>query len=234
MARRPRSKANDLPEQPAVEQVAPAEQAVPEAEAPAESITPDALDAAMQMIEADGWVAFSLPALARTLNVPVGEVYGQFPSRAAVLNVLGKRLDAQMLDLSGEELEELNPRERLFELIMRRLDAMKPYKVALKKIARDSRGDLEAALAGFGSMSRAVVELVDAAGLRGPGSLLARHAVGLLYLRVLRVWLDDDDPEQAKTLAELDKGLARMERAAQGLFRFLPKRKAKGPTPAAA
>jgi hypothetical protein len=43
----------------------------------------------------------------------------------------------------------------------------------------------------------------------------------------------DDDPEQGRTLSELDKGLARMERTAQSLRRFMPKRKAAAPAPAA-
>lgn len=204
------------------------------AEAAPEQVARDPLDTALAMIAAGGWRGFSLVELARELGVPVGEVYARFPCRSAVLGALGKRLDARMLELSAADLDDMSTRERLFELIMRRIDAMKPYKDALQRLSRESRGDLEAAGAGLCNLSRAVIEIVDAAGIRGPAGLLARKGVGLLYLRVLRVWMRDDDPEQARTLAELDKGLARLEQTARSLCRFMPRRRAPQPDPAAA
>ena len=201
---------------------------------PEATIARDPLDTALLMIETSGWRAFTLPELARELDVPLSEVYARFGCRTAVLNALGKRLDAKMLSFNASEFDDLSTRDRLFELLMRRFDAMRPYKAVLENLSRDARGDLEAAGVGFGNLSRAVVELVDAAGIRGGAALLARHAVGLLYLRVLRVWMKDEDPEQAKTLAELDKGLARMEMTAQRLSRFMPKRRAAEAEPAAA
>ncbi|WP_027134356.1 TetR family transcriptional regulator [Geminicoccus roseus] len=193
----------------------------------------DPLDTALAMIETGGWRGFSLVELARELGVPVGEVYAQFPCRTAVLHELGKRLDSRMLELSAADLDDMSTRDRLFELIMRRFDAMKPYREALRRVAKESRGDLEAAGVGFCNLTRSVVEIVDAAGIRGPAALLARKGVGLLYLRVLRVWMRDEDPEQAKTLAELDQGLARLEQTARNLCRFMPKRRAKEAEPAA-
>ena len=46
-----------------------------------------------------------------------------------------RRLDAQMLAIDMAELDGMSPRERVFELIMRRLDAMVPYK-SLRTLAR--------------------------------------------------------------------------------------------------
>jgi AcrR family transcriptional regulator len=213
MARKPKSPAETAPEQ-----VSPR----------------DPLDTALAMIAAGGWRSFSLVELARELGVSVGEVYARFPCRSAVLGALGKRLDARMLELPATDLDDMSVRDRLFELIMRRFDAMKPYKEVLQRLSRESRGDLEAAGMGLCNLSRAIVEIVDAAGVRGPAVFIARKAVGLLYLRVLEVWLRDEDPEQARTLAELDKGLARMEQNARRLCRFMPRRQAEEPQPAAA
>jgi AcrR family transcriptional regulator len=204
------------------------------AAAPEQVSLRDPLDTALAMIATGGWRSFSLVELARELGVPVGEVYAQFPCRSAVPGALGRRLDARMLELPAADLDDMSTRDRLFELIMRRFDAMKPYREVLQRLSRESRGDLETAGVGLCNLSRAVVEIVDAAGVRGPAVLLARNGVGLLYLRVLRVWLRDDDPEQAKTLAELDKGLARMEQTARRLCRFMPRRQAEEPRPTAA
>ena len=194
----------------------------------------DPLDAAMAMIGLNGWRKFTLVDLAAELGLSIAEIYERFPCRAAILSELGKRLDNRMLDVAAADLTEMNTRDRLFELMMRRLDAMKPYKPALRRMARESRGDPEAGLAALGNLTRAIVEIVEAAGISGPMTYLARNGVGMLYARVFRVWLDDDEPEQGKTLAELDKGLAKMEGAAQKLARFMPKRRSAEPQPEAA
>jgi len=194
----------------------------------------DPLDTALAMIAAGGWRDFSLVELARELGVPIGEVYAQFPCRSAVIRALGRRLDGRMLEMPATDLDDMSVRDRLFELIMRRIDAMKPHKEVLQRLSRESRGDLEVAGVSLCNLNRAVVEIVDAAGIRGPAALLARNGVGLLYLRVIRIWLRDDDPEQARTLAELDRGLARLEQSARRLRRFMPRRRAEEPRAAAA
>ena len=52
------------------------------------------------------------------------------------------------------------------------------------------------------------------------------RSLALLYASVLRTWLDDDDPGLARTLAALDRGLARGARWS-GVFdelcRFVPR-----------
>ena len=194
----------------------------------------DPLDTALGMIAASGWRSFSLVELARELNVPLGEVYRQFPSRVAVLDRLGRRLDQRMLELAAADLDDMSVRERLFELIMRRFDAMKPYRDVLVRLARESRGDLAVAGVSLGNMTRGGAKIIDAAGIRRPGLLLAHNGVSLLYLRLVRIWLQDDDPEQARLLAELDKGLARLEEGARRLCRFMPRRRAVAPDVAAA
>ena len=63
------------------------------------------------------------------------------------------------------------------------------------------------------NLQRAAAWLVDAAGGPSAGirAVLARQAVLLAYGRTFRVWLDDDTPDCARTLAELDKSLGRLE-----------------------
>ncbi len=50
---------------------------------------------------------------------------------------------------------------------------------------------------------------------------------GAVYLQAFRVWLDDDTPDMARTLAELDRRLQQAETAARwfaGFGRFCPTR----------
>ena len=55
---------------------------------------------------------------------------------------------------------------------------------------------------------------------------LARRVRGAIYLLAFRVWLDDDTPDMARTLAELDRRLQQAETAARwlaGFARFCPR-----------
>ena len=93
---------------------------------------PDLLMLAFELVAERGWRRLSLAELARRAGVPLAQVYAELPDRAALLRRLGRRLDAGMLDLPPAELDGMTPRERVFELIMRRLDAMAPYKQGLR------------------------------------------------------------------------------------------------------
>ena len=93
---------------------------------------PDLISLAFQLVAERGWRRFSFTELARRAGVPLARVYAELPDRAALLRGLGRRLDAQMLDLELAELDGMTPRERVFELVMRRLDAMAPYKDGLR------------------------------------------------------------------------------------------------------
>ena len=47
----------------------------------------------------------------------------------------------------------------------------------------------------------------------GPGSLVRTQGLALVWGQVMRVWLDDDEPGHARTMAELDKRLRQAERS---------------------
>lgn len=183
---------------------------------------PDLLGEALALVAERGWRGFGLVELARRTGLPLAEVYAELPGRAAVLRRLGERLDRAMLGVSAVELAEMTPRERLFELLMRRFDALAPYRLGLRAIARAGAADCRAVAASLCNLQRAAAWLVDAAG--GPSTgvpgLLARQAVLLVYARTFKVWLDDDTPDRARTLAELDKALGRLDAVARWACRF--------------
>jgi AcrR family transcriptional regulator len=205
----------------------------------AEQASPDLLAAALALIGERGWRGFGLVELARRTGMPLATVYAELPSRGAVLRRLGARLDAAMLGVSPTELAEMTPRERLFELMMRRFDAMAPYRDALRAMAGSRGADLEAIAASLCNLQRVAVWLVDAAG--GPRSGLAalagRQAVLMVYARAFSVWLGDETEDRSKTLAELDRRLGRLEAMAGWAARCCRRREkpgAAGAEPAAA
>ena len=89
-------------------------------------VDPDLLAAAFGLIGEEGWRGFSFAALARRTGVSRVEIYRQFRSREALLGALSRRADEAMLAVDDAELTGLPPRDRVFELLMRRLEALVP------------------------------------------------------------------------------------------------------------
>jgi AcrR family transcriptional regulator len=172
----------------------------------------DLLTVALELIAERGWGAFGLAALSRRAGRPLHDVYAELPGRTAVLDRLGTRADEAMLGLSADELAEMTPRERLFEAIMRRLDALAPYRPGLIAMARERGCDTAPLCGGIANLRRMSGRLVELAGQDRGGlrHALARNALALLYARVFAVWLNDDTPDQARTLAELDQRLGQL------------------------
>ncbi|MFO1035257.1 MAG: hypothetical protein U1E45_00300 [Geminicoccaceae bacterium] len=189
-----------------------------------EQAPPDLLKLAFDIVGERGWSDFSFVELSRRAELPLTEIYAKFPNRAAVLETLGDRLDSAMLDLDMDELNEMSPRERVFELTMRRLDAMAPFKPGLAQIGRCSRG-YELMKPAARNVRRAVSRLLDAAEAPMPAAVAAgaRPVLTLIYSRVFNVWLKDDTPDLARTLSELDRRLQQAESLGRFLSRARPR-----------
>lgn len=173
----------------------------------------DLLDAAFALIAEGGLAGYALRPLADRAGVSMLEVHRELPGRRALLRALSERVDETMLGIDLEEMTGLPPRDRVFELIMRRLDALTPYRPGLVRLRRDlAREPLLALLQGC-RLERSMRWLQEAAGLPSSGvrARVRRGMIGAVYLRTLEVWLGDESTDLARTMAELDKGLRRIE-----------------------
>lgn len=177
---------------------------------------PDLLEAAFTHLAEVGWAGWSPKTLAATAGYDLAEVYDAFPTPAALAGQLGRRLDKAMLAIDPDELDGLSHRERLFELFMRRFDAMAPFKPGLERLTREAGPEPELLLTSLCNLDRMAAWLIELAELpyHGLQARLARGTLVLAYARIFRVWLDDATPDLATTMAELDKRLDQLERAA--------------------
>jgi hypothetical protein len=119
-------------------------------------------------------------------------------------------------------------RERLFDVLMRRLEILSPHREAVRSLLRSARRRPSLAVALGGIAVRSQQWMLTAAGLEaaGPRGMLRAQGLAILYARVMRVWVDDDDPGLARTMAALDRALARGQRWAgfvDDLCRFAPR-----------
>jgi AcrR family transcriptional regulator len=174
---------------------------------------PDLLATAVDLIAEEGWSRLSLVAVARRAGVEPQAVYREVRSKGALLGALSRRLDEAMLEIEAAELAGLPPRDRVFELMMRRLEALAPFRPGLERLARDARRDPCLLLATACRLDRSLAWLQDAAGLRNSGvrARLGRRALGAAYLQALRVWREDSAADLGKTMVELDKQLRRVQ-----------------------
>jgi AcrR family transcriptional regulator len=172
------------------------------------------IDAALARIATEGWRGTSLAAIAIGADLPILRVYRIFRSKQAILVGLFRRVDEIVLaELPTPEADE-RPRDRLFDLLMRRFDALQPYKPALEVLRRELPGDPVAGFCTGAALLRSVRWMLEAADIPTGGArgAIAVRLAAAAYLSAMRVWLRDDSPDLARTMAALDARLRRVER----------------------
>ena len=88
----------------------------------------------MRLAARPAWHDIEIADLAQEASVTLAEFRDLFPSKGAVLGAFTRRIDREVLDGTTDELEDEPARERVFDVMMRRLDALAPYKPALRRI----------------------------------------------------------------------------------------------------
>lgn len=172
------------------------------------------IDAAMRLAADRGWRRVALADVAVAAGRPLADLYDRFPGKSAILEAMSRRADmavARGADPAADSDEQ--PRDRLFDVVMRRLEYLAPWRPGLAAVARDLRGDPVAglsALPAFGRSLRWMMEVagLDTAGLRGA---VRTKAFAAAYLATVQTWLDDESPDLSRTMARLDRALRRVD-----------------------
>ena len=111
-------------------------------------------------------------------------------------------------------MAEEPPRERLFDVLMRRLEVMAPQREAVRSLMRSARRNPPLTLALNGLAVRSQQWMLTAAGIKasGPRGMMRAQGLAVMFAAVLRTWVNDDDPGLARTMAALDRALGRGQR----------------------
>jgi len=169
------------------------------------------VDAALRLAARQGWRAIGVAAIAAEAGLPLDQAYAACSSKLAILAALHRRIDRAAL--AGAAIEsDASPRDRLFDILMRRFDALQPHQAALRAIRRDSIGD-PTALLDAPAVLRSMAWMLEAAGISAAGwrGGLRTQLLAGLYFWVLRDFLDDDSADLAQTMAALDRRLRRAQ-----------------------
>ena len=178
------------------------------------------IDAALSCAVEVGWGNVSLKMIAATADTSLGKVYANYPSKTAIVAAIMDETTSAVIERTELSTLAEPPHDRLLDTILRRFDSMEVHKAAITSILRDTMLDPLVALSLFPRFLNAMTWTLEAAGISTNGLAGKFRVKGLaaIYLAALRVWIDDDTPDLAKTMAFLDRRL----RQAIKVANFLP------------
>jgi hypothetical protein len=100
--------------------------------------------------------------------------------------------------------------------MMRRFDAMQENREGFVALLRDLRLDPIGLVLNIPTIELSMRWVLEAAGLPPSGVMgeLRVRGLSVVYLFVVRAWLQDDSPDMARTMKELDNRLSQAEQVA--------------------
>lgn len=177
-----------------------------------------ALDAFLGLIAEKGFADVSLRDVAERAGLGFADLYRAHPDKVSLIAAFMARIDAEVLaGTPGTNDPEETPRDRLFDAMMRRYDALRPHREALRAIRRAGTRDPFLSLAMGPSLRRSMAAMLEAASVSSEGLSGALRQNGLLAIHyaVSRVFDQDETADLAKTMAALDSRLKMAEKWAQ-------------------
>ena len=172
------------------------------------------VEAFMRLLAERPFEEIGYAQIATRAGVSLAELREIFGAKLAILSAHAKDIDRRVLRAEDAEMAQESPRERLFDVLMRRIELLEPHKAAIRSLLRSCTRDPALALAVNGVAVRSQQWMLTAADIdaAGPRGMLRAQGLALLYASVLRTWVHDDDPGHARTMAVLDRALARGQR----------------------
>jgi AcrR family transcriptional regulator len=172
------------------------------------------IDAFMELLGEQPFEEIGYGAIAKRAGVSLAQLRENFSSAHAILAAYVAGVDRQLLSGGDSDMAEESPRERLFDVLMRRIELLESRKASVRSLLRSCRRDPGLALFLNRLAVRSQAWMLAAADIdaSGPRGMIRAQGLALLYSSVLRVWLGDEDPGRARTMAALDRALARGQR----------------------
>ena len=159
-----------------------------------------------------GWPEATIASAARDAGLPLDRVRARFPSKGAALLRFGLLADQAAL---GSGTPDETPRERLFDMVMRRYDSLQAHRDGVLALLRALPREPGTGTLLYMATLRSMAWLLDAAGvpMGGIAGQLRAHGLLAIWLRGLRTWQGDESQDLSATMAAVDKGLDQALRA---------------------
>ena len=167
------------------------------------------IDTTLSLAGELGWPSVTLQLIGKTANVPLSEVSAIFSSKWDILEAFRERTDLLLTAGKSANLSGQSAKDRLFDILMARIEIIEPWKAGIGSIARHAVAQPITGIRLFTSLNKSMecmIEHVNAK-IQGPGKLIQSRGLTLIYLLVLRRWVADPSSDLGPTMAELNERL---------------------------
>ncbi|MBV1824268.1 TetR family transcriptional regulator [Komagataeibacter oboediens] len=184
------------------------------------------LRSALERAASHGWRRMTVVDAARDAGLSLETARRRAPCKAMILLTLGRLADEAAL---VEDESEGSVREKLFDMLMRRLDVFQQYREGVRSVLRAVPMDPPLAILLGGATLESMKWIANAAGLETNGLVGGLRLQALLgvWTMTLRAWDKDDSQDMGTTMAALDQALDRAARVI-GLAPAAPQASASG------
>lgn len=174
---------------------------------------------ALELCAERGWRRLRMKNIAEMVGISTEELKDIFAEKRDILEAFYDDLDQQSLAV-GVDMDEETVRDRLFAMMMERLDCASPHREAVRKMLAE--GMPKQALC---RSKRWLGKVLKQAGASqgSPAAPLQQLALMAVWAMVMPVWLQDRSQDLSRTMAALDGHLGHAETAWQSVRDFLPK-----------
>ncbi len=171
-----------------------------------------------RVVARHGWDGLTMRRVSAASGVSLAELRRRCPTPSVLLALHNRVVDQQVLEGTVPDTGD-TPRERLFDVLMRRVDALQPHRRGVLRLLDEALTDPVLALALFSGLPRSMAWMLEAARIGTDGFAGALRANGLaaVWLYTLRAWARDNTEDLGPTMAALDRALDRAEQAARTL-----------------
>ena len=190
-----------------------------------------AIIAALELAAETPWKDLTLARIAKKAAIPLEEFHGIATKDDLALAV--SRFFDKVMSSEPVSMDEM-PRERLFEVLMLRFEAMEEYRAGLlalnKHIEATPRLLVQVPL----MLSKTSEWALVSAGLddaSGAPMGVKRLAIAAVIAQAHRAWRKETSGDFALTMAALDKGLREAEGRMDRVSRFMGRRRKSDDTP---
>ncbi|MFT9441895.1 MAG: TetR/AcrR family transcriptional regulator [Acetobacter papayae] len=171
--------------------------------------------AALSLAAEKGWGQFSVQDAARAADLSETEARRRFSCKTGIALALGRMADDAAL---ADEAGYGSTRERLFDLLMRRIDVFQAHRPGVRALLKAMPFDPPMVLALGAATLQSMRQIAQAAGINASGltGMARASALTAIWTATFHTWEKDDSPDMGRTMAALDQALDKAGR--WGLF----------------
>jgi ubiquinone biosynthesis protein COQ9 len=173
-----------------------------------------------QVVASHGWRGTTLARIAEAGGVGLGALRGLAASPEGLVTRYNRMVDQHVLDGTVPTDGE-SPRDRIFDLLMRRLDALQPHRAGITRFTKELPFHPILTLLLGAGMERSMGWMLEAAGIssHGPAGIVRIKGLTAVWIYTLNAWMKDESADLAATMAALDKALDRADQVARSVDR---------------